>query len=78
MEQTLSGMVVYWDVGLGKGYDKLTGINLEPKLVSVTPREGSAGGTIITLNIQGVGPLTRGLEILDGSDVSICSSLSIP
>jgi hypothetical protein len=54
-------MLIYWKVGLGKGYDKLTGITLIPKLVSVNPKKGSAGGTLITLNVQGVGKSTTGL-----------------
>lgn len=56
-------MNVYWKVGLGNGTDKLTGVTLEPKLVSVNPKKGSAGGTIITLDVQGVGPATKDLLV---------------
>ena len=46
--------------------------------MSVNPKMGSAGGTIIHLNIQGVGPNTLNLDVLDSSGKSICQSVSIP
>lgn len=59
----LDGMVMYWEVGLGLGNQVLSSakIILEPKLVEVQPKQGSAGGTLITLEVQGVGKLTNGL-----------------
>jgi len=69
---------IYWKAGIGKGNDKLTQQVLEPKLVSVSPKVGSSGGTLITLNVQGVGFMTQGLEIVDSStDLSICQEVKI-
>jgi hypothetical protein len=60
MSERMDALSIYWSVGLGLGNSALTAtpITLEPKLVSVSPIEGSAGGTLITLNVQGVGIMT--------------------
>lgn len=74
----MAGALVYFDVGIGKGNNLLTGVTLLPKLVSVSPKQGSAGGTLITLNVQGVGFATTGLEVVNAAGVSICQSVTIP
>jgi hypothetical protein len=49
-------MNLYFSVGLPNGYAELeTGISFEPKLVSLSTNEGSAGGSIITAAVKGVG-----------------------
>lgn len=75
--EKVAGINVYWEVGKGKGSELLTEQTLEPKLVSVSPKKGSAGGTIITLDVQGVGKATQGLDIVDGAGKSVCQSVTI-
>ena len=48
-----------------------------PVPVSVSPNTGSAGGTVITVNVQGVETLTTGLDIVDQAGVSICATVEI-
>lgn len=58
----LHNINVYFDVGLPKGHDtviKGQNLTLSPKLVSVSPNEGSVGGSLITAKLQGLGPLTN-------------------
>jgi hypothetical protein len=55
--QTLDSMQLFFDVGIPENSGLLaTPIQLEPKLVEVSPNQGSAGGTLIVANVQGVGP----------------------
>jgi hypothetical protein len=71
-------MSVYWSIGIGEGNDKVDTVELEPKFVSVEPKKGSAGGTIITIDIQGVGLATQGdIKVRDVTGKSICQSVSI-
>ena len=76
---TLSNMAVYFDIGVPNGRDKMyNSQTLEPKFVSITPNSGSAGGTWIVANVQGVGPQTSGLDLVDSTDASICEKLEVP
>lgn len=72
------GMDVTWEIGRGKNSSALVKQTLTPKLISCHPKVGSASGTELTLNVQGVGPSTTGLYIVDASGVSVCASLVIP
>lgn len=56
--QTLSNMKLYFDVGTPKGHDTVIDGNylvLEPKLVSLSISEGSAGGSLIKARVEGFG-----------------------
>lgn len=76
--EKLQGMNVFWDVGLGTGNDVVGGlVTLHPKLISVSPNQASAGGAILTLNVQGVGVRTQGLTIVDDTGASACQSVKI-
>jgi hypothetical protein len=70
---------LYWEVGRGNGEALLSSatLALEPKVVSVSPSTGSVGGTLITINVQGLGPDDSGVEIVDGSGASLCQSVEI-
>jgi len=67
-------MNLFFPVGLPKGHDKVrAGINLEPKLVKITPNVGSVGGTWITATVPGVGTKTKDLDLVNSKDnKSIC------
>lgn len=53
-------MFLYWPVGLPAGHGFVAaGITLEPKITKITPNAGSAGGTLITATVHGVGTATK-------------------
>ena len=87
---TLSGINVYFDVGLPRGYDTVIQgktLTLEPRLISVTPNVGSVGGSVIRARVEGLGPLTNKTEaywlayggtIVDNSSgASICAKAHV-
>ena len=45
--------------------------------MSISPNVGSAGGTVLTANVQGVGIGTTGLDIVDGSGSSVCKTVKV-
>lgn len=64
---------LFFPVGLPKGHEIIrAGITLEPKFLSITPNEGSPGGTWITVSVAGVGKLTEGLNIEIDTEESLC------
>jgi len=66
-------MKLYFDIGIAKNNDIMSKTKtLEPRFVEINPRSGSVGGTLITANVQGVGPGTTGLDIVDMEGNSIC------
>lgn len=76
--ETFSGATVIWDIGLGSGNAIVGASNtVTPRFVSVSPNTGSQGGTLLKLNIQGVGPATQGLQIVDSSGAQICNTIKI-
>lgn len=48
---------MYFDVGLPAGDRTIldTGVVLTPKFVGISTNEGSPGGSVIILNVQGIG-----------------------
>jgi len=77
---TLSGMAVFFDVGLPEGHHSVVAnstLTLTPKLVSISPSSGSSGGSVITAMVAGVGTATTGLDLVDSTGSSICQSVSI-
>lgn len=78
-EEAMSASKLYFDVGVPANSAAITahGLKLEPKLVSLSVNEGSIGGSIITANVQGVGPSTTGFDLVDSSGKSICQKVSI-
>lgn len=49
-------MNLYLSIGIPEGYSELdSGITFEPKLVSLSTNKGSAGGSLITAVVKGVG-----------------------
>jgi len=75
----VSGMKMYFDVGVPYGRDIVSAsLTLEPKLVSVSPNVGSAGGTLITAKVAGLGKKQLNVDIVNAvDDVSICSKVTI-
>ena len=75
----MSTAKLYFDVGVPENSAAITthGLSLDPKLVSLSLNEGSVGGSIITANVQGVGPSTTGFDLVDSSGASICQKVTI-
>lgn len=68
----------YFADGLPTNFDTKSFIEMEPKLVSISPSTGSSGGTLITVTGAGFGPNTLGLNlaVYGGSD-TICETVTI-
>lgn len=69
----LTNMKLYFDVGFPAGHDTVIegkNISLSPKLVSLTPNVGSAGGTIIVAKFEGLGEIANSSQGGDLVDVS--------
>jgi len=72
------GLKVYFDKGNGLGSSVLeAGLTLTPKLSEVSPNAGSAGGSIIAATVQGVGPKTQGVTLVDATGADICDKVTI-
>lgn len=80
-DEKMASAKLYFDLGLPDSHSSITGhgLTLEPKLISMNIQDGSLGGSLITANVQGVGPSTSGFELVDSSSgSSICKSVNIP
>jgi hypothetical protein len=76
--ETLSGMKLYFDIGIPAGNALVQAtMALTPKFVSISPNTGSAGGTVLTANVQGVGIATTELDIVDATGASICQTVKV-
>jgi len=76
--QTLNSMQLYFDIGIPENSGLMTTpIQLEPKLVEISPNMGSAGGTKIVPNVPGVGQGVSGLDLVDADGNSICQSVTV-
>ena len=76
--QALLGSLVYFELGIPKGRSIVAAqIDLEPKLVSITPNTGSVGGTLIIANVQGVGTSSQSPDLVDSAGESVCQSVTI-
>jgi len=76
--ENIKGAYMFWDIGLGDGNDKVgAAVAMTAKFVSVSPNVGSQAGQLLTVNVQGVGRQTTGLDILDSAGNSICASMTI-
>lgn len=77
---TLSGMAVFFDVGLPEGHHSIVAdstLTLTPRLVSISPASGSPGGSVITATVAGVGTETTGLDLVDSTGSSICETVGV-
>jgi|DEB0MinimDraft_12_1074336.scaffolds.fasta_scaffold01900_11 hypothetical protein len=52
-------------------------LSLTPKLMSVTPNQGSAGGSTIVATVPGVGVSSEGVDLVDSTGTSICSAVTV-
>lgn len=64
LDETSSDVLVYVDSGLPDNYMDFVEATMTPTLVSIDPREGSAGGTLITVTVTGIGINTTGLGLI--------------
>lgn len=87
---TLSNVNVYFDVGLPKGHNTVVQgrtWNLEPKVTSISPNAGSVGGSLLIVQVAGLGPLANSSEaywnsngvtlINSATSAPLCKSLKI-
>lgn len=73
--QSLASNKLFFTVGLPKNHSIVeTPLGITPRLVSVSPRVGSIGGTVITAIVPGATKtMSKGIYIKkDGSSRSIC------
>lgn len=71
-------MVLYFPIGIPEGHDAFdAGLALEPKVTSISPNEGSTGGSLITATAPGVGFGSETVELVDADGNSICDSLEV-
>jgi hypothetical protein len=71
-------MELYFPEGVPKGNILIkTPITLAPKLSHISPSTGSAGGSLLTATVSGVGMLTANVDIVDGTGASVCASIQV-
>jgi len=69
---------LFFPVGIPAGHDLIkAGITLEPKLMSLTPNDGTYAGTLITASVPGVGKDTTGLDLVQADGSTICQDSKI-
>lgn len=71
---------LYFPVGLPKNHEELeNGFILTPKVMSVTPNEGSSGGMRITVSVPGIGKNTADMTLVDPNGSDICrTDIEVP
>jgi len=74
--ESTNGVKIFFADGLPSGYDKIKSVAITPKLVSISPSTGSAGGTLITVKGTGFGKKTTGVTLVSGT-VDICQTVEI-
>jgi hypothetical protein len=75
----LSNVKLYFDIGLPDGLDLLNAdltLTAKPELIS--PSQGSVGGTLLTVNVPGIGKGTMGLNLVDKDKKALCAQVTIP
>jgi len=45
--------------------------------MEITPSAGSAGGSLITATVAGVGSKTKNVDLVDATGASICKTVTI-
>jgi hypothetical protein len=66
---------LFFPVGIPEGHDLVrAGINVEPRLMMVTPNSGTIASTLVTATVPGVGKSTTGLDLVDETGRTICRS----
>ena len=58
-----SNVKMMTDIGLPLGYNTYSSLTLEPVLLSIEPKDGSAAGTLITVYGSGFGTETENLGL---------------
>jgi hypothetical protein len=75
----LSNVKLYFDIGLPDGLDLLNAnLILTAKPESISPSQGSVGGTLLTVNVPGIGKGTLGLNLADKDKKALCAEVTIP
>ena len=77
VEMSSRDVYMYWPIGLPANHSETirAGYTLTPKFVSVSPRNGSLGGTLLTAQVPGLAFSYQGsIDLVDDNQQSICSS----
>lgn len=74
---TLTDVKLYYNIGLAGGNAILNdGTHImTPQLINISPPVGTAGQTLVTATIHGVGTGTTGLQLFDGSN--LCDTITV-
>ncbi len=80
LDSSSKNVKFYLPVGIPEGTEQFitTGINLSPRIVSVTPKIGSLGGTQIQASVKGVGQRTSTLNLITSTGQGLCQTVTIP
>jgi hypothetical protein len=54
-----------------------TGIDLTPRIHSVSPNVGSSGGALIVAEVRGFGNMTAAVTLVNSAGVDICTEVSV-
>jgi hypothetical protein len=82
LNSKLTGVRLHLDVGIPDGDRSMldAGVDLTPKFVGISSNKGSLGGSVIVLNVQGVGSADVVSDITftdaDGADQKLCANHS--
>lgn len=78
----LAGVRLYLDIGIPEGNRTILdqGVTLTPKFVRISSNKGSKGGSLVVLNVQGIGSADQVQDITytdaEGASKSLCSNHS--
>ena len=77
-EGTFNASKIYFEKGNPDGAELIAAnFSLTPKLMEVSPSSGSAGGSLITAVVPGVGIKTKNIDLVDATGASICQKVTI-
>jgi hypothetical protein len=77
---TLQNMKVYFDVGTPAGHDTIidgASLELQPKLISLSIQEGSAGGSLIQARVEGMGNVSAAAWTQAGVSLAVGSTSAL-
>jgi hypothetical protein len=77
-DESSADLKIYFPDGLPAGYKDFSSIKVVPTLVSVSPRAGSSGGTLLTVTGTGFGIKTLKVNLLHkATGVEICAEVHV-
>lgn len=70
---------MYFDIGIPEGNDLLNAnLTMSLKPESISPKSGSAAGTLLTLDVPGALKNQQGLKLVDQDKTDLCTTVTVP